>query len=429
LYMAILMPATSEPLQLTLHAFYAHGQGWIGSDNKDFSILVTDTQGYGLASNSFAGGIASGYASAQIRSVSVGSDSNAWTLSLSLNGTTEDAGKNGMIYLIRIDTSHPGGSVQDANDTYDVLIFSGGRAILQTPSGQLLKELSLSVKTNGYEVSGLSLADIGGAHEFNIAVVVIQALEKTMTTCTPTGIGYGVTWIVEGVEPPQLGSCYTTRTGDIVYEYVGSSPAGGWAPVSIPIKITISTPVPIAIDGVNTWPIDGTARSLVPSAIHVISAPNIVETDNTTRLRFGSWVDGQTQTNRTENLQEDTSFGAVYVRQYLLSLQSSVGVASGAGWYDEGSSAQISISNSQPMSGLEGIVGARWAFQGWYEGQRLVSASNIASISMNQTLDLNAHWTADYTVPIAITVLATLVIAIAAFLILRPTGRTRQAIT
>ncbi len=415
LYMAIIMPTDSGSLQLTLHAFYSHGQGWIGSDNKGFSIIVTNTQGHTLASNRFAGGYTPGYASAQINSVSIGSDGKTWTLSLSLNGTTEDAGKNGMIYLIRIDTSHQGGSVQDANDTYEILIFSGGRAILQTPRGQLLKELNLSVKTNAYEVSGLSIEDIGATHEFNIAVVVVQALEKTMTTCTPSGIGYGVTWIVQGVEPPELGSCYTTPTGDIVYQYVGSSPAGGWMPVSIPIEITISTPVPVAIDGVNSQPSNGTVNSLVPSAIHVISAPDIVQIDNMTRLRLERWADGQTQTSRTENLQEDASFGAIYVKQYLLSLQSSLGVASGGGWYDEGSSAQFSISSSQPMTGFQGIMGAKWAFQGWYEAQRLVSLPSTGSISMNEGHDLNAHWTADYTIPAAIAVVAILAAAIVVF--------------
>src|SRR5208283_2044356 len=102
------------------------------------------------------------------------------------------------------------------------------------------------------------------------------------------------------------------------------------------------------------------------------------------RLKFENWSDGSTSPNRTEYLRVDSTFTAIYVIQYSLTLISPEANVTGAGWYDSGTSATFSAPISAPMRGVLGILGARWIFKGWYEGDTLISASNEGTLSMTK---------------------------------------------
>ncbi len=190
------------------------------------------------------------------------------------------------------------------------------------------------------------------------------------------------------------------------------------APDKFSLTITVPTQVSANIDGA-TQPAGIVHASLSPGS-HAISVPDTVDTKTPgVRLRFDHWNDDYTLLTRTVNLQADSTFEAVYVTQYGLTLSTPYGNAAGAGWYDRDWSAQISAPASEPMSGVLGRLGGRWTFQGWYDGQTLVSTSSSITITMNSPRSLTAHWTGNYLmpaiiigVPIAVALIAVVFLAL-----------------
>jgi thiosulfate reductase cytochrome b subunit len=77
--------------------------------------------------------------------------------------------------------------------------------------------------------------------------------------------------------------------------------------------------------------------------------------------------------------------------------------ASRTGWYDHGTTASFSVpSVEEPMSGLLGILGGVWRFQGWYENGTLLTITKDSIITMNTAHTFVAHWHGDYTFPMII---------------------------
>lgn len=165
-------------------------------------------------------------------------------------------------------------------------------------------------------------------------------------------------------------------------------------------ELTVNTAYPVAVT------IDGSTAGSSPLELtpgsHVISVPTVVQIDNSSRLRFDHWDDGSTQPNRTLNIQSDTTIAATFVPQYLLTLNSPPVNATGAGWYDEDSSAQFSVPSSPPMPGLLGDIGAKMIFKGWYENGNLFTTADTGTTNMFESHTLHAQWVPDYTLPAAI---------------------------
>jgi len=110
---------------------------------------------------------------------------------------------------------------------------------------------------------------------------------------------------------------------------------------------------------------------------HVCAAlPTVSSTQEGTRHAFASWSDGATSASRTITATHDATYTANYKTQHYLTVSSEQGNPSGAGWYDNGSTAPIEA---------DAIVGAgetRYAFLNW----TLDSAEhtgNPASVSMD----------------------------------------------
>jgi hypothetical protein len=163
----------------------------------------------------------------------------------------------------------------------------------------------------------------------------------------------------------------------------------------------------------------GSASQQVDTGPHSVSVPNLIAIDNFTRLKFQKWEDGSTDLVRTVDVEKDTSLQASYVTQYELLLVSPIGNATGSGWYDQGSTAEISIASSQPVAGFMGALGARLQFKGWYENGQLVLASSTGTIRMNSGHLLTAQWTNDYTMPILVIVIILAVVGVVAAVAIR----------
>jgi len=172
--------------------------------------------------------------------------------------------------------------------------------------------------------------------------------------------------------------------------------------VSDKLELDIHTqyPVVVTVDGVPRSP--GSVFLQVYPGEHTISVPSTVEVDTGKRLRFDHWSDGSTSTSKMEDLSDDAAYTAIYVTQYRLTLVTAQGTANGDAWYDEGSSAEFSVPPAVPMSGILGMLGGKFDFEGWYEGGRSVTSSNGGSITMNTSHTLTANWAPNYTQPIII---------------------------
>ncbi len=134
-----------------------------------------------------------------------------------------------------------------------------------------------------------------------------------------------------------------------------------------------------------------------------------------------------------------------YTKQYELVLNSMYGFPIGAGWYDAGSSAKISIPKVVPAPGVLGLLGVKFIFIEWTGpptqiiltqiisthqviSSQLISThlnSSEATIEMTGPIELKATWRGDYTPLIALVLVVAMVLGLWVFYKLR-FGKSRK---
>jgi hypothetical protein len=186
-----------------------------------------------------------------------------------------------------------------------------------------------------------------------------------------------------------------------------------------PLVLTVNVPpsVVVSVDGIGHAP--GPVQTPLTVGSHNITVATLAPVDDTTRLRFEQWTDGVVQANRSISLQFSETLEAVYTVQYRLDLMGQQPNSTGAGWYDAGSPATVSVDNVEPMSGVLGLLGGKLKFHAWYENGVLLTDSPVETITINRPRVLIAQWQADYTMPLAITGALILVIGFALFVLRR----------
>ena len=186
------------------------------------------------------------------------------------------------------------------------------------------------------------------------------------------------------------------------------------------LMLTVNLPssVAVSIDGANQTA--GVVTIPLIPGNHTISVPQTVPLTAGSQLRFDHWWDGSKQASRADNLLDDSNFTAIYVTQYSLSLTDPL--ASGAGWYDQGATAQFSVPASEPAPGILGMLGATRTFQGWYENGALVTSGSSGSITMNAPHTLSTQGTENDTLPIVIIVVALVAIVAVVYVMRRRRG-------
>jgi Divergent InlB B-repeat domain len=117
--------------------------------------------------------------------------------------------------------------------------------------------------------------------------------------------------------------------------------------------------------------------------------------DSSSRIVFQGWnVDGQSNQSGSSlsvSMNAPHSVTANYKQQYYLNVMSDQGVPYGQGWYDAGSTAQISVST--PISTSYGVS---IVFNGWQGNVQ--SNSQSTSVQMNGPMTAIASWRTDSTV-------------------------------
>lgn len=421
-YIAMVAPEIQGQLQLTVHAFYSYGTGWIAASSKDFSLLLSESNGFMLPPTEFVGSVqystdpslrpsaieAGGSISASLSGGSI-------SIGLGIPIRTSEAQTDYINYLIQIDAKNVGGSVQNPKGTYEIRIVNGPRvanATFETGDGSLIKSLDLTVGANGYAISGLNLNDLGNSHSFSLYAVGYRVFQNTTYTyqCTrvPYVSGDAIDGIVEGGFS-YYPSCL--QVGTPVQSYfallVWTAPQGGWAPISLPANLFLSTPTTVFVDGSQQQ----AGQVSIPIGVHSISAPTMVPMDSGTRLIFDHWNDGMNNPNRTLTVNGDTDLTAIYSTQYQVTL--SADMQGQSGWVDQGTTIRMKFTPSD-LSTLLTMLGA---FKGWaVDG--VVQQTDL--ITVNKPVNIKPIW--DYT-PVIILIILIIGAVITGVLVVRAKKR------
>jgi hypothetical protein len=143
---------------------------------------------------------------------------------------------------------------------------------------------------------------------------------------------------------------------------------------------TVSTP-----SGGGWYNTSSTVNLQVPSAT-ISGTPG-------SRLVFNGWnVDGSTQNGLTVQVTMNAPHTAVaqFKQQYYLKIVTDRGTASGEGWYDAGTTAQVSVTTPE-----SGTFGVKNIFTGWTGDVQ--SGSQYVSVQMDGPKTVTATWRTDVT--------------------------------
>ncbi len=186
------------------------------------------------------------------------------------------------------------------------------------------------------------------------------------------------------------------------------------------VLLTISVPnsVSSSVDGANQA--SGTVTIPLQPGVHEITVPQTVQFPNGTRLRFDHWMDDSTQPSRTQDIEDDLTYTAYYDTQYNLNVLDSSGTVT-SGWFDEGTTAQVSVPSKTSIPGIMGLLGGTLTFQGWYRNGTLITTSTNYSTVMDSPYTISAEWAPDYTMPEAIVIATFVVVTATALIVYRRT--------
>ena len=154
----------------------------------------------------------------------------------------------------------------------------------------------------------------------------------------------------------------------------------------------------IVVDGVIYMPSQLPATfSWEDGSTHTIGVPSASTLEGSAkRYDFVQWNDQSPSLTRSIKVTDDMPlkhFIALFQAKYLLTIYSDHGSPSGAGWYDEGSTAELNMAESEVF--IETIPGKeRVAFTGWSTGYMPTSPRNY--VDMHGPTVVLANWKDQY---------------------------------
>jgi hypothetical protein len=134
--------------------------------------------------------------------------------------------------------------------------------------------------------------------------------------------------------------------------------------------------------------------TLLVGMSYQLSVPSDQEYENSTRIVFSGWQDGNNKTQRLISLTGDTELIGYYRPQYLLKVTSSQSGYSYQQWYAPGSNVTLQEANFVPTSWPLELFGGKYVFSGW-SGDVNSSSSEI-SFAMNSPKTIYANFSIDY---------------------------------
>ncbi|MDJ0270297.1 MAG: M6 family metalloprotease domain-containing protein [Aigarchaeota archaeon] len=244
---------------------------------------------------------------------------------------------------------------------YDRYLPSAGVLILvvdeSKPSGGGIVKV---VRKSGQSLNNAAL-DVGEKYVDEQRQITIKIISKTLTTFT-VSIEYGV----------------------ITYELKLVSNIPG---INIRINGTIYT--------VNA---DGIADINLPKGKYILSVPDIIPENDSSRYVFLYWVVNGERTESNEimiNVADDMLVEVFFKRQYRVTIDTPFGRPVGAGWHDEGTSVVIGVDPAMLVADYGNAT--RYVFSGWLESSFI---QPLLEVTINQPITLTAFWKKQYYVDI-----------------------------
>jgi hypothetical protein len=222
---------------------------------------------------------------------------------------------------------------------------------------------------------------------------------------TIVDLGGDIVWNVTLRAPPQEGSVNLTAYAfwldqDVWKFYTDPLNGPGISQVTIKVSKGVVLTVDFATSGVPVSVNDtvlptlanGRVQMLLPiETTNTVSVPAYYYVDNSTRLAFNGWSDGNVETSRTVLASHDLNLVGSYRIQYLLHVNSPV--SSYSEWHDTGALVKLQQPNYQPMNGILGQLGCRYTFDRW--SGDIDSSTTQVEIRMDSPKTVNANFQID----------------------------------
>jgi hypothetical protein len=165
------------------------------------------------------------------------------------------------------------------------------------------------------------------------------------------------------------------------------------ADVTVTLDLTSSfAPSAVTIDGVShSLPEEGIQLSTTPG-LHTIEIESSFTRGNGTRAVFDHWSDGLRSFSRKIYVTGDLALSAIYLTEYLLTVDSSVGETVGSGWYPAGTNVTFAVIDSGSAENPS-TDKASYRFSHWSGGSD--SNSPIGWLIMDGPKTVVATWSED----------------------------------
>ncbi|MEM2901697.1 MAG: hypothetical protein QXO32_03060 [Candidatus Bathyarchaeia archaeon] len=137
------------------------------------------------------------------------------------------------------------------------------------------------------------------------------------------------------------------------------------------------------------YTVEETLELKTTPGIHNITVPGMLQAENS-RLKFLFWTDGETQPSRLIKLNKDVELKAIYIKEHLLTVESTYGSVEGSGWCEDGALATLHVTPPYAFKEARGNV----FFSGWSVENGEVEAYNGTQITVvvNRPMTVKANW-------------------------------------
>ena len=166
---------------------------------------------------------------------------------------------------------------------------------------------------------------------------------------------------------------------------------------------TLSVNIPTNIVTSGIWAlINGrrynfTSTQLVTSVstgLVTVQIQPLINTSLDVREAFSGWSDGSSSNPRQLTVTSNVTIQAMYVTQYLLSIDPDGGTTSPSGWYQPNATITVSAANPSNVT----ADASRFIFSSW--SGDLTSNSTTITVTMSKPLTLQANWVKQYYVTV-----------------------------
>jgi uncharacterized repeat protein (TIGR02543 family) len=240
-------------------------------------------------------------------------------------------------------------------------------------------------------------------NEYTLTITTVGNGSVTATPATST-YHYGDTvqlnaipnngWTFNGWSGDTSGTTNTTITIDGNKNIIANFTQNSYQ-ISFALTGANATGVVLTVDGVGYTATDlPTTFSWLYNSVHTFAFNSTLPVSNGEQYVWTSASGLSTIQSGSLIVTESGTITASFDKQYLLTVTTAHGSATGEGWYIAGTSATVSLSQSTVTSGTD----TRYIFDGWTGNAQGIQS--LVSIAMDEPKTVTANWETQYRVTV-----------------------------